>query len=437
MRVRSPDGQDLEQVLVAMEAPYRWRCRETAKGHIPVAPEINLIDPDVYQRSGPPYQQFSWLREHAPVFWHAQGGEPGWPGFWAVTRHEDVAHISRHPEIFSSARRLALFGEVPEEHIEVQRLMMLNMDPPQHTRQRAFVNRGFTPRMIGQLEKHIVQICHQLLDEVQHRGEADFVTDIAAPLPLQVICELVGAPVEDRRRIFELSNLLIGAADPEFQAAPEAQQNAAAEVYAYGEELAARRREQPADDIVTKLLQPDDHGEALTSSEFDLFFLLLTVAGNETTRNAASGGMLALFQHPEQWQRLRSDPALIPTAAEEIVRWVSPVNLFRRTAVCDTKLSGQPVAAGDKVVVFYASANRDESVFASAQEFDLGRDPNPHIGFGGGGPHFCLGRHLAALELRVLLRALTERMPDIRLDGEASRLRSNFINGIKHMPVSF
>ncbi len=402
-----------------------------------MAPQINLIDPDVYQRSGPPHEQFSWLREHVPVYWHADGGEPGSPGFWAITRHEDVAHVSRHPELFSSSRRLALFGEIPEEHIVMQRLMMLNMDPPQHTRQRAFVNRGFTPRMITALEKHIVEICHQLLDHVQHRGEADFVTDIAAPLPLYVICELVGAPVEDRAKIFELSNLLIGAADPEFQVEEQAQMNAAAQVYGYGEELAARRRERPADDIVTKLLQPDNSGEALTSDEFDLFFLLLTVAGNETTRNAASGGMLALFEHPDQWHRLLDDPALIPAAAEEIIRWVSPVNLFRRTATADTELGGRAIREDDKVVVFYASANRDDGVFADAQRFDVGRAVNPHVGFGGGGPHFCLGRHLAALELRVLLQALTERMPDIRLDGEPSRLRSNFINGIKHMPVRF
>jgi cholest-4-en-3-one 26-monooxygenase len=400
-----------------------------------MAPRIDLVDPDVYQAGGPPHEQFEWLREHDPVHWHANGGAPGWPGFWAVTRHEDVAHVSRHPEIFSSARRLSLFGEVPEDHIELQRLMMLNMDPPQHTRQRAFVNRGFTPRMIGRLEQHVADICHSLLDSVAPRGATDFVTEIAAPLPLWVICELVGAPIEDRDRIFELSNILIGSADPEFQGAPGAQQRAAAEVYAYGAALAERRRAEPADDIVTRLLQPDDTGEALTSDEFDLFFLLLTVAGNETTRNAAAGGMLALCQHPDQWQRLCAEPSLIPAAAEEIVRWVSPVNMFRRTAVCDTELGGRPVTAGDKVVVFYASANRDAGVFAAPREFDVGRDPNPHAGFGGGGPHFCLGRHLAALELRVLLQVLIERTPDIRLDGEPSRLRSNFINGIKHMPV--
>jgi len=320
------------------------------------------------------------------------------------------------------------------------RLMMLNMDPPQHTRQRAFVNRGFTPRMISQLENHIVVICRALLDEVQpdgRAGTADFVTDIAAPLPLQVICELVGAPVEDRDRIYELSNHLVGADDPEFQgpAGERLQHAAALEIYGYAHELAGRRRAEPADDIVTKLLQPDENGEELTSHEFDVFFLMLTVAGNETTRHAASGGMLAFFEHPDQWQRLVRDPSLIGSAAEEMVRWASPVNLFRRTATRDLELGGQRIAEGDKVVVFYASANRDEKVFDRPGEFDIGRDPNPHIGFGGGGPHFCLGRHLAALELRVLLRALVERMPGLELDGEAARLRSNFVNGIKHLPV--
>jgi cholest-4-en-3-one 26-monooxygenase len=402
-----------------------------------VAPEINLVDADTYHRGGAPHDQFAWLREHAPVYWHAYGGEPEWPGFWAVTRHAEVGHVSRHPEIFSSHRRLALFAEPLEEQIEMQRLMMLNMDPPQHTRQRSFVNRGFTPRMITRLAKHVREICDTLIDEVVPRGEADFVTDIAAPLPLQVICELVGAPAEDRDRIFELSNKMVGFDDPEFRSSPEEGLEAAAEIYAYAHALAERRRAQPADDIVTRLLQPDDAGEVLTTDEFDLFFLLLTVAGNETTRNAASGGMLAFFEHPGQWQRLLADPALASTAAEEVVRWVSPVNLFRRTATCDTELGGQAIAEGDKVVVFYASANRDESVFTAAQEFDIARDPNPHVGFGGGGPHFCLGRHLAALELRVLLQTLAERMPDIEPDGEASRLRSNFLNGIKHMPVRF
>ena len=406
-----------------------------------MAPEINLIDPDVYWRGGPPHDQFAWLREHAPVYWHEHGGRPGWPGFWAVTRHEDVAYISRHPELFSSARRLVVFNEVPDPAVAAQRLMMLNMDPPQHTRQRAFVNRGFTPRMIGRLEEHIVATCHALLDDLQKNGDgrADFVPAIAAPLPLQVICELVGAPAEDRDRIYELSNHLVGADDPEFQgpAGERLQAAAAAEIYGYANHLAERRREQPADDIVTRLLQPDDTGQMLSRHEFDVFFMMLTVAGNETTRHAASGGLLAFFDHPDQWQRLLADPSLIPAAAEEIVRWVSPVNLFRRTATQDVELAGQRLAEGDKVVVFYSSANRDADVFDRPDEFNIGRDSNPHIGFGGGGPHFCLGRHLAALELQVLLRELTERMPGLALDGDVDRLRSNFVNGIKHMPVKF
>ena len=295
--------------------------------------------------------------------------------------------------------------------------MLACMDPPQHTRQRGLVNRGFTPRMIGLLEEHITQICGSLFDEVAPKGEADFVTDIAAPLPSQVICELVGAPPEDRERLYELSNRVISVDDPEFAGSPADAVQAMREMYAYARELAERRRDQPADDIITKLLQPDDAGEVLTTAQFELFFVLLAIAGNETTRTAASGGMLAFFDHPDQWRRLVANPALATSAAEEIVRWVSPVNLFRRTAICDTELAGQKIAEGDKVVMFYASANRDEHVFAAPQEFDIGRDPNPHVGYGGGGPHFCLGRHLAALELRVLLQALAERMPDIALDA--------------------
>jgi cholest-4-en-3-one 26-monooxygenase len=401
-------------------------------------PQINLVDPGTYERDGIPHDQLGWLRAHAPVFWHADGGKEAWPGFWAITRHQDVEFISRHPHTFSSHRRLALFNETPADQLELQRLMMLNMDPPQHTRQRSFVNRGFTPRMIGRLEKRIQEICNELIDEVAARGEADFVRDIAAPLPLYVICELIGAPPQDRDRLFDLSNRLIGYDDPEFRAAGDDDGVlAAAEVYAYANELADRRRAEPRDDIVTQLLRPDDRGDVLTIEEFDLFVLLLTVAGNETTRNAASGGMLAFFRNPGQWERLRADPGMAGTTANEIVRWVSPVNLFRRTATRDTQIRGQRIAEGDKVVVFYSSANRDENVFSDPFGFDIGRSPNPHIGFGGGGPHFCLGRHLAGLELRVLFNTLADRIPDIELAGEPRRLRSNFVNGIKEMPVRF
>jgi cholest-4-en-3-one 26-monooxygenase len=399
-----------------------------------LAAQINLVDPDVYSHGGAPHDQFTWLREHEPVFWHADGGGPGWPGFWAVSRHADVTSIIRRPDIFSSAPRTAAFREWSDQAVERMRAMMINMDPPEHSRLRAFVNRGFTPRVIGQLTDHIAAICSGLLASAAERREVDFVTEIAAPLPTQVICELVGARAEDQERIYELSNHLVGFDDPEFSEASEGRMHAVAEMFSYGTELARQRREEPRDDIVTRLLQPDDSGRVLTPLEFNFFFLLLLVAGNETTRNAAAGGMLAFFEHPAQWQRLVADPALAPLAAEEVIRWVSPAVLVRRTAITDTELSGQRIAAGDKVVAFLASANRDEDVFARPQEFDIGRQQNPHVGFGGG-PHFCLGRHLAALELQVLLAALADKLPDIRAGGQVSRLRSNFLNGIKRMPV--
>jgi cholest-4-en-3-one 26-monooxygenase len=393
---------------------------------------VDIIDPDLYAQGGVPHDRFRRLREQAPVYRHA-----GEPDFWAVTRYDDVVHVSRHPEIFSSYERLALYHEPRPEQLELQRMMMLNQDPPEHTRKRSIVNRGFTPRTIARLEEHIREICNGLIDEVAGRGEADFVRDISAPLPLYVICELLGAPPEDRHKIFDWTNRLIGEDDLEVRGADDQDGLiAAGELYAYANELAVRRREEPRDDIVTKLLQPHD-GEELTVEEFDLFVMLLSVAGNETTRNAASGGMLAFFEHPDQWQRLLADRTLVTTAPDEIVRWVSPVNLFKRTATCDTELRGQRIAEGDKVVVFYSSANRDEAAFEHPDVFDIGRDPNPHIGFGGGGPHFCLGSHLARMELRVLFEALVDRMPDIAPAGDVSRLRSNFINGIKEMPVRF
>ncbi|NKZ08994.1 cytochrome P450 [Actinomadura latina] len=399
-------------------------------------PDIELVDPGAYERGGIPHEQLTWLREHDPVHRHHGDPEREYPPFWAVTRHEDVVHVSRHPEVFSSWRRLALFDEPPEEHLVLQRMMMLNQDPPEHSRKRSIVNRGFTPRAIGALEQHIRDICRKLVAETVERGErADFVRDLAAPLPLYVICELLGAPPEDREKIFTWSNTLIGGDDPEFQRTPEEGQAAATELYAYANVLAADRRENPREDIVTKLLQPDAGGEVLSGDEFELFVMLLSVAGNETTRNAATGGMLALLEHPEQWARLKADRSLVRTAVDEIVRWVTPVNLFRRTAVRDVEMRGKKIKEGDKVVVFYSSANRDEAVFADPWTFDVGRDPNPHLGFGGGGPHFCLGSHLARLELSVLFETLLDAVPNIELGGNVRRLRSSFINGIKEMPV--
>jgi cholest-4-en-3-one 26-monooxygenase len=247
----------------------------------------------------------------------------------------------------------------------------------------------------------------------------------------------MGVPIEDRHKVFDWSNRMVGGNDPEYGVTEEQRLSAAQEMWAYANELAKHKRENLQDDIVSKLISPDDAGNVLDELEFDLFFMLLAVAGNETTRNAISGGMYALTQYPEQWDRLKADEALLPTAADEIVRWVSPVNLFRRTPTQDVEIGGQPIKKGEKVVIYYSSANRDESVFDNPDVFDIGREPNPHVGFGGGGPHFCLGRHLAKLEVECLFRSLIQQCERVELVAEPRRLRSNFINGIKEMQVRF
>ncbi len=398
--------------------------------------DIEIIDPDLYLSAGFPHERFGWLRRHDPVHWHRDPNE-GVAGFWAVTRLADVTRVSRSPETFSSHARGALFEEWPDEDLEYYRMMMLNMDPPQHSRQRSFVNRGFTPRMIGKLHGRIREICHRLIDGVIEKGEADFVEEVAARLPIHVICELLGAPVADRDHIFRLSNRLVGFDDPEFNASSEDSREVAAEIYQWSLDLADERRAAPRDDIISRLLEPDGNGERLSDTEICLFVLLLLIAGNETVRNGASGGLLAFFEHPEQWRRLLDDRSLLRTAPDEIVRFATPVGLMRRMAVHDTELGGKRIKAGDKVVLFYPSANRDETVFADPFVFDVARDPNPHVGFGAGGAHFCLGTHLARLELRVLFEALLERTPDLEQAGPARRLRSNFVMGIKELPVRF
>ncbi|WP_067806440.1 cytochrome P450 [Actinomadura formosensis] len=400
------------------------------------APEIDIIDPGVYERGGIPHRQFQWLRDNDPVHWHQDPNE-GVPGFWAVTRHEDVVSVSRRADPYSSHERTAMFEEFSADDIAMYGQMMLFQDPPDHTRLRAMVNKGFTPRMIGRLEDHIRGICNRLIDEAAPLGECDFVEKFAAPLPLYTICELLGAPLEDREKIFHWSNKLVAFNDPEFIGGREESTLCAAEFAEWGGQLAAARASTPRDDIVTKLLTPDADGGKISLEEFQLFIIMLSIAGNETTRTATAGGMLAFFERPDQWERLRADRSLLPKAVEEIVRWVSPINQFRRTALTDTELGGKEIKAGDKVVVFYSSANRDERVFEDPCTFDVGRDPNPHLGFGGGGPHYCLGTHLARLNLRIIFETILERMPDIRLAGEPRRLRSNFVNGYKEIPVSF
>ncbi|OAA27800.1 cholest-4-en-3-one 26-monooxygenase [Frankia sp. EI5c] len=394
---------------------------------------IDVYDPGRYE-SGIPHQDFQLLRAQAPVFRHPDDQVPD--GFWAVTRHPDVMRVSRSPELFSSSRCTAILGEMPEEDRAQQRLMMLNMDPPEHTRLRGLVNRGFTPRMVSQMRERLRRASETIVDDALAAGNGDFVELCAADLPLIVIAELMGVPLEDRQKLFDWSNRLASATDLRLAKDGDATV-AVMELYQYANDLGAVKRGCPADDIVTKLISPDENGEELSELEFDLFFLLLMFAGNETTRNAITGGMFAMINNPDQWERLRADPDLAPTAADEIVRWVSPVNAFRRTATLDVELGGQLIRENDKVVVFYAAANFDEDVFRDPYTFDISRSPNPHLGFGGGGPHYCLGRHLAMLEIEEMYRALVERVRRVKLLGPPTRLRSNFINGVTAMPVRF
>jgi cholest-4-en-3-one 26-monooxygenase len=397
--------------------------------------EIALSDPDAYVERFP-YEWFDELRRSDPVHWQSDPHE-GVP-FWAVTKHADVVYVSRHPETFSSFERTSLFREpVDDNDLHENQLMMVNQDPPAHTRLRSIVNKGFTPRMVGRLEARIREFCHAIVDRAEEMGEGDFVRWVSAELPLEVIAEIMGCPLEERDQIFDLSNRLIGFDDPEFQTTLDDARVAAAEMYLFSDRLRLEREKDPKEDVVTKLAQAEVDGHKLDELEFNLFFLLLTVAGNETTRNAISHGMLAFLDNPEEWERLRADRSLLETAADEVIRWAHPVVQFRRTAMTDVELRGKQIRKGDKVVVYYASANRDEEVFDDPYRFDIGRSPNPHVSFGGGGPHFCLGAHLAKLEVQVMFDVLADRLPNIQLDGPVRRLRSNFINGIKEMPVSF
>ncbi len=393
--------------------------------------DIDLLNADNFV-AGVPHEAFRTLRQQAPVFWHK---EADGPGFWAVTKYQDVATVSRDPRTYSSAKKgVFVFDPVPED-LQRMQLMMLNMDPPKHTKLRALVNKGFTPRMVAQLESRLRARTNEIIDDVAARGQCDFVSDIAAELPLQAIAELLGIPLSDRHLVFNWTNRLIGFDDPD-QGSWEEGKLAAAEMYMYANQLAAERRDHPGDDLVSVLMNAEVEGERLTELEFDLFFVLLAVAGNETTRNLISGGMLALIEHPEERARLAANPALMPTAVEEMLRWVSAVIEFRRTATRDIELRGQKIHAGEKVIIYYISANRDEDVFPDADRFDVGRTPNDHLAFGIG-EHFCLGSNLARLEIRIMFEELLRRLPDIELAGAVDRLRSSLINGIKRMPVVF
>ena len=402
-----------------------------------IPPGFDFTDPDLcLQRV--PAQELAELRRAAPVWWSRQPrGTGGFDddGYWVVTRHADVLQVSRHSELYSSEANTALIRyalPVTEESLQLSRLILLNRDPPGHTKLRGIVSRGFTPRAIGGLRQALADRARRIVAAAVTDGTGDFVTDVACELPLQAIAELLGVPQQDRRKIFDWTNQMVGSDDPEYQTET---MTAGAELVGYSLQLAEQRRGCPREDIVSKLVQADVDGEALAPDEFGYFMILLAVAGNETTRNAISHGMLAFLEHPEQWARYKDQrPA---TAVDEIVRWATPVTVFQRTALTDTVLGGQQIKAGQRVGLFYRSANFDEAVFDAPEEFSILRGPNPHLGFGGLGAHYCLGANLARLEIELIFNAIADAMPDITKAGEPERLRSGWLNGIKHLPVRY
>jgi cholest-4-en-3-one 26-monooxygenase len=399
--------------------------------------EIDLTDLDTFEQAVP-HEAFALLRREDPVHWHE---EQQGPGFWAITRYDDLRRISKNPRLFSSERRGALMREPAEPDLAVIRNIMLNMDPPKHRRYRGLVNKAFTPRMIENLRGSIRQMVKEILNGVIERGECDFVEDVAAHLPLQVICEMMGVPQEDRRRVYEIGNSLVGFDDPEYHedgTVPEmVDANAAfAEMFLYAAKLREKALREPADDLATGLVNAELDGEKLSESDFHFFFLLLLIAGNETTRTVTSNGMLTLLDHPDQLAQLRQDPSLLNGAVEEILRFAPAVHNFRRQATRDVEIRGRKVREDDKIVMWYPSANRDEDVFAEPDRFDIRRHPNDHVAFGVG-EHFCLGANLARLELREIFRGIVERLHDVELTAPPRRLRSTFINGVKEIPIRF
>jgi cholest-4-en-3-one 26-monooxygenase len=399
--------------------------------------DVDLTDPDIFER-GTPHDMFALLRREAPVFWHRE--EDG-PGFWAITKHADLKYVSTHPNLFSSAQAGTLMRDMEPESLVFVRQLMLNMDPPQHRQYRALVNKAFTPSQIGALFGRVREMVRDIVNGVIERGECDFVEDVAARLPLEVICEMMGVPDEDRKHVYLIGNRLVGFDDPDLQpdgtpGTNERGHEAAMEMFFYADKLREKARQHPADDLATGLVNAEIDGQKLSDTDFNFFFLLLLIAGNETTRTVTTNGMWSLIEHPEQLHDLRREPSLLNSAVEEILRFAPAVHTFRRQATGEAVVRGEKIRDGDKVMLWYPSANRDEEVFASPDTFDVRRHPNEHLAFGVG-EHFCLGANLARLELREIFRETVTRMHDLELDGPPKRLRSCFINGVKEMRVRF
>jgi cholest-4-en-3-one 26-monooxygenase len=397
--------------------------------------DVNLNDLDVFER-GVPHDWFRVLRREAPVHWH---DEPGGPGYWCITRYSDLKAISRNPGVFSNERMGTLIRETDPAGLPMMRKIMLNMDPPHHRQHRALINKAFTPRMIDALRPRIVELVAHIIDAVIEKGECDFVEELAAPLPMLVICEMMGVPDEDRRRVYEIGNSMVGFDDPELQ--PDGKprtsgDQAMAEMFLYAAKLREKALSHPGDDLATGLVNVELDGRKLTPEEFHFFFMLLLIAGNETTRTVTTNGMISLLEHPDELRALKQDPSLVESAVEEILRFSPAVHSFRRTATRDTEVRGIPIRENDKMILWYPSANRDEDVFPEPDRFHIRRSPNDHVAFGYG-EHYCLGANLARMELQEIFRGIVQRIDEMEMTARPRRLRSNFVNGVKEMRVCF
>lgn len=391
---------------------------------------VDLIDQDIWE-AGAPYETFRRLRAEAPVYWH---DEPDGPGFWALTRHADVQRVSKDPSTFSSARGgVSRLDPSTQEELELYRNVIIAMDPPLHRSIRGILSSIFTPRNIGNLEPAIRQIAKRAVDAALEKRTIDFVEDFAAPIPMHAISEMMGVPEDKRQRLYELSNGMIDDQDPEVAPTDDFRATAQVEVFATAQELAAQQGG-TADTLTTKLLAAEFEGRKINELEYNMFFTFLVIAGNETTRTSASGGLKTLLDHPDHLREAQADPTLLPNAIEEMVRYWPPIHHFRRSATKDVELRGQRIREGDKVLMWYPAANRDEDVFDEPDRFDIHRSPNEHLSFGIG-EHFCMGASLARMELRVMFEELLSRVKEIVPLAPPRRLRSNLINGIKEMRV--
>ncbi|MGY2116780.1 cytochrome P450 [Nocardia gipuzkoensis] len=404
---------------------------------------FDFTDPALWETRNP-VEEFAQLRRTAPVWWNEQSDESSGGfrdgGYWVVSRHEDIKEISRKSGLFSSQRKGAVIrlpGQITLDQIELTGALLVNMDPPKHTKIRRIISKGFSPRAVEGLRAALADRAERIVRSAKQQGGGDFVEQVACELPLQAIAELLGVPQEDRRKLFEWSNQMLNYDDPEYGDAvtTDASTNASMEILGYSWNMAEQRRAQPGDDIVTQLVNADLDGEALGSDEFGFFVILLAVAGNETTRNAITHGMKAFIDNPDQWELYKQQRPR--TAPDEIIRWATPVTAFQRTATADTELGGKLIREGQRVGLFYSSANFDEEAFTDPFSFDVLRDPNPHLAFGGTGAHFCVGANLARLEIDLMFNAIADVMPNLTQLAEPERLRSGWINGVKHWQVSY